>query len=174
VYQCVECLQWKADPQSSCYYCGAMTIVPKWRIGFHLTEVTSRNCSCWSDPESEEITAMDSLLDPVMAMTVEDYIFLRRHRPDLDDYVRKFFEKSLFDIVRIEIKIASISLIPGCQLTFLNWLGLQPGFDADELSEILMWRGGDAEWGFDSDTFLGGVAEPSKRAALDMLTSSMM
>jgi hypothetical protein len=80
---------------------------------------------------------MDSLLDPVTAMTVEDYIFLREDRPDLDDYVRRFFEKSLFDIVGIEIKISSISLIPGCQLTFLSWLGRQRVFDADERSEIL-------------------------------------
>jgi hypothetical protein len=30
------------------------------------------------------------------------------------------------------------------------------------------------EWGFDGDTFVGGVAEPNKRAALDMSISSMI
>jgi hypothetical protein len=173
-YQCTECLRWRSDAQRVCYYCGATTISPKWRIGFHLTEVTSRQRSFWSDPESEEITAMDSLLDPVMAMTVEDYLFLRRHRPDLDDYVRRLFVQSLFDIVRIEIKIAAMSLVPGCQLTFLSWLGMQPGFDADELSDVLMWRDGGEECGFDGDTFPADVAEPSKQAALDMSISSMI
>jgi hypothetical protein len=84
-------------------------------------------------PISSDVSAMGPMLDPVMGMSINDYLRLCEKFGDLAEYIRRFFELSCFDVTRIDVKLLSIYVPSGCQLTFRVWLGLQPAFDAVDL-----------------------------------------
>jgi hypothetical protein len=157
VYQCNECPYWKEVPQDFCFRCP--TIIQQWRIDFHLREF---DISLFPQPETQNISAVGSVLDLVMGMTFSQYQFLRDHWPTLDDYVRLFFNQSIFYVNRVLVKIDRITLAPGCQLNFLNWLGMQPGFDIDELKDLLMTQ----DFELESDPCDDGPVIPSKSIAV--------
>jgi hypothetical protein len=72
-----------------------------------------------------------------MAMTIGEFLFLETKFGSLSAHVARFWTHSSFDVVRCDLKPICLSLPPGCQLTFLNWLGMQPSFDIDALLATL-------------------------------------
>ena len=77
-------------------------------------------------------------MDVIMGMTVVDYLRLCERFGDMSPFVERFFCGNSFMMRRTVDKVLSISLTSGNQLNFRNWLGLQPGFDLNAITETLM------------------------------------
>jgi hypothetical protein len=135
VYQCNDCLQWTVTPQDCCHYCTSQCINREWRMDYEIHDIETSTYAFF--PRSPTVSAMGTMLDLVMGMTIDDYLFLVSKYGDLSDLVRRYFERSRFQVIRIDVKLASIFLPPGNQLTFRKWLGLQPPFDELDLETEL-------------------------------------
>jgi hypothetical protein len=110
---------------------------PEWMLSLVMIPVNSGKC-IWQCESG--VMAVGKILDPVMSMGIEDYCFLCRRFGNLNPQVSRFFEKGVFDVTLEWRCIGSIFVPSGCQLTFLNWLGLQPGFDIRTLRGMILVR----------------------------------
>jgi hypothetical protein len=106
-----------------CAWCDSEKMRPLWCLDLTLQHTHG------SRVRATTLAVLGAVLDPLMAMTVEDYLALTSRFGNLDGYVRRFYERAAFDIGWRGRELLAISLPPGSQLTFLNWLGLQPNFD---------------------------------------------
>jgi hypothetical protein len=80
----------------------------------------------------------DRCLTRSWGLSIAECLSLTRKFGDLSDLVRTYFEFGFFNVIRIDVKLISIYVPPGCQLTFRTWLGLQPSFaDVDLETELL-------------------------------------
>jgi RNA polymerase subunit RPABC4/transcription elongation factor Spt4 len=125
----MECKDWFLD-SDYCPSCSSPDISPQWQISLTI-----------QNSKPSKILTLDvrgPVFDPLMAMTVDEYLDLVSHYGDLSSYVQRFFEWSCFNVGIRDRDLLAISPIPGSQLTFLNWLGLQPNFEIDELFQIVM------------------------------------
>lgn len=135
--QCILA-QEDGDPQEDfhgCPECGRPyeEMTPWWHA--HLRMCVTREYG--DDMQPGEISG--PMMDTVMGMTINDYWKLKEtySDTDMDSYVCKYFTKSVFLMRNNGSRVNSFSLIPGCQLTFKVWLGLQPGFDYNEIADII-------------------------------------
>jgi hypothetical protein len=117
-----------------CSWCKSRRIRPQWCIDLSIQAADlAEHCV----PDLSRLTLHGPLVDPVMAMTIGEFLFLESKFGSLSEHVTRFWTHSSFDVVRCDLTPISLSLPPGCQLTFLNWLGMQPPFDIDALVAIL-------------------------------------
>jgi hypothetical protein len=136
VYQCNECLQWTEAARDRCHYCNSTQITPEWRLDFEIRAINASTCQFL--PHSPRVAAMGSMLDPVMGMTIEEYLSLTRKFRPLNDLVQKYFEFTFLNVIRIDGKLISVYVPAGCQLTFRVWLGFQRPFDNGDLETELL------------------------------------
>jgi hypothetical protein len=87
---------------------------------------------------SRPIHVFGPQMDSIMGMTIESYLSLCQHFGDLSDLVVKYLTANTFLLSQNVDRVLTISLTPGCQLTFVRWLGLQPGFDRNEIEVMLL------------------------------------
>jgi hypothetical protein len=82
-------------------------------------------------------------MDAVMGLTAEQYLALEQDCTSvrLKDFLRTYFVDSVFQVFVQNSELVSFSLRPGCQLTFLAWLGQQPTFQAGQLDALLYGDG---------------------------------
>jgi hypothetical protein len=133
-YQCLSYQHWMLHHRPTCNWCKSRRVRPQWRIDISIQAADlAQHCV----PALSRLSLRGALLDPVMAMTVGEFLFLEAKFGSLSDHVARFWTHSSFDVVRCDLKPISLSLPPGCQLTFLNWLGMQPSFDIDTLVATL-------------------------------------
>jgi hypothetical protein len=120
--------------RSTCNWCQSRRVHPQWCIALSIQAADlAEHCV----PALSRLLLRGPLLDPVMAMTVGEFLFLETKFGSLRDHISRFWTHSSFDVVRCDLKPISLSLPPGCQLTFLNWLAMQPSFDIDTLRTTL-------------------------------------
>lgn len=108
-------------------------LTPWWHA--HLTMQVERASGDIAQPG--EISG--SVMDNVMGMTIFDYYRLKEcyAHVDLDNLVSRYFIKNVFIMRKSGSRVSSISLLPGCQLTFRVWLGLQPGFETAMIEQVV-------------------------------------
>ncbi|OHT02794.1 hypothetical protein TRFO_29993 [Tritrichomonas foetus] len=113
----------------------------RWKVCFELFQGECKDdCQYYSMVQFDSIVTSGRILDSIMGMTAEDFVFLARNHDDIIVQAEKFFYRMpLFLDIRYN-RVLNISLPEGCQLNFLNWLGLQNGYDTSEIISELLSR----------------------------------
>lgn len=104
-----------------------------WNFSFHIS----------SDFKFEGflpniVCGVGKCFDNVMGMSYDNFKYISRKYGNLDKYIEKYFIGSNFRITRTIDRLRTINLPEGNQLTFINWLGLQPNFEIETLLNDLL------------------------------------
>lgn len=133
---CQKC-RLKYDPiTGECPGCGLPydEMEPSWFVHLRLEDPDTY----WGSGYTNVVRLSGPTMDVVMGMTITDYLRLCERWGDLSTLVVKYFHGATFSMTRSVDKVLTISLPPGCQLNFRNWLGLQPGFSAQAITETVL------------------------------------
>ena len=107
-------------------------IKPKWLFLFQI-----KSNSDLIDDNQKKCRMIGKVANSVIGFDAEVYSQIHDEFPLLVDFLKLYFEKSLF-LADIEGRdIINLQLPQGRQLTFLKWLQLQPNFDYESFSTML-------------------------------------
>lgn len=134
--RCEVCKRLYDVETRACPVCKARyeTLVPWWDSQLRLTPTADE----YHRNYRRTFRLSGPTMDTVMGMTIQDYLRLCEEYGDLEPLVIKYFTRNKFMMRRSTDRVLSISLMPGNQLTFKNWLGLQPSFDHREIMRVIM------------------------------------
>ncbi|OHT07001.1 hypothetical protein TRFO_24801 [Tritrichomonas foetus] len=127
--QCENCQCIINDELGFCPKCNERydNLKPIWKIFFSIS-INEVECTPCNN------VAVGPMLDPVMGISRDDLFYLEGKLNEVDwtFWISKYFVNMRFMANKSGNKLQGINLLMGNQLTFINWVCLQPQFGVDK------------------------------------------